>query len=1016
MRNAWKKRLTALALTTVMAIGLTPAALAVSCGHNNWGSWQKLNDTQHQRRCLTSGCTGTEESNHNWGTAYQASTTDHWKKCADCGAETAHEKHTYSGTMRTDDSNHWDQCTVCGYKDNLGGHVDLNNDGKCDTCGYSVGVATITATFMNGTRTYKTQSVKKGAAPTNPGTPVKTGCTFVGWTTRNPGSDALYTGQSYLTAAKVTQTALSANTTYYALYTLDKSALSWTVKPGEELEFDKDDFEDLFDAAYGDDDTFRYVTFDADSSLKSSSGTLYVNRGTTSEKTFDRYDLEDYDFYDSRERYGDYPLDGLSFVAAADAKGKTVTLDFTLYGDDEELDGTLEINVTTRTSSSDADLVYEVDPGDEVAFDRADFKELFDDEYDDDSFRYAVFKADSSYKSSNGYIYYDYDGSDEEKFSKSDLSDNDFYYSSSRYGDYPLDELSFVADSDADGEVVTLDFTLYGDDEELDGTLKIRIGDVDEDDGDITYTVDEDGEAALDRSDFSRFYKDNASGSLRYVRFYPDNAYKSVDGALYFDYNGKDEEGFSKSELEDRGCTFYYNSSDYGEYELDEVTFVAGDDFDEALSIDFRAYGDDGKYAKGTLVIQPEKTDDVSGFRFGNIRYNTSGTTPVQINANDIVRFFKQKYPSGTLQSVELKGVPSSGSLYHDYYANSGRKQITSSNYKSMTFYWNASGSQYSLNKLTYIPAGTNRCVGLPFTATGTAKQTVQGVILISVTRSAIAEVYSVTPRNTAVLFPATAIYNAVYNSTGVRMASIQLLELPASGVGSVTVDGVKADILTRYGYSSGTKRMSQLKFTPASGYTGSAAIPYVAYDSSNNAIAAGTFSVGVVKNVKKFSDVTATTWCYKYVTELSDGGVIGGYSDSSFRPNGTVTYGAALKLVMLAAGYSEQAPTGSHTFSGYLTKAKADGLVSGNVDLNQAITRLEVSRLAAKAMKLSTSSLSDVKTFTDTSDPYVQALNAAGIVEGYFSESSGTSTFKPNGTLTRGQVSAIVWRMSNYQ
>ena len=65
-------------------------------------------------------------------------------------------------------------------------------------------------------------------------------------------------------------------------------------------------------------------------------------------------------------------------------------------------------------------------------------------------------------------------------------------------------------------------------------------------------------------------------------------------------------------------------------------------------------------------------------------------------------------------------------------------------------------------------------------------------------------------------------------------------------------------------------------------------------------------------------------------------------------------------------------------------------------------------------ALKLSTANLSSVKPFTDTSDLYVQALNAAGIVEGYFS--NGTSTFRPNNTLTRGQVSAIVWRMQNYQ
>ena len=71
------------------------------------------------------------------------------------------------------------------------------------------------------------------------------------------------------------------------------------------------------------------------------------------------------------------------------------------------------------------------------------------------------------------------------------------------------------------------------------------------------------------------------------------------------------------------------------------------------------------------------------------------------------------------------------------------------------------------------------------------------------------------------------------------------------------------------------------------------------------------------------------------------------------------------------------------------------------------------MAQLATGALKLNTSNLSSVKPFTDTTDASVQALNAAGIVEGYFS--NGTSTYKPNNTLTRGQISAIVWRMRNY-
>ena len=257
-------------------------------------------------------------------------------------------------------------------------------------------------------------------------------------------------------------------------------------------------------------------------------------------------------------------------------------------------------------------------------------------------------------------------------------------------------------------------------------------------------------------------------------------------------------------------------------------------------------------------------------------------------------------------------------------------------------------------------------------------------------------------------------MYSAVSAATGSGLASIQLLELPTATSGVLYCGSTRADLTTNYSYTSNSDSMTQLRFVPNGAYTGSVSIPYVALGSSGTAIAAGTVSIGIVNSVKKFTDISTSTWCYKYITELSDANIISGYSNGSFQEKNTITYGAALKLIMLAAGYSEQAPTtkGS-TFSGYLTRAKADGLVEGNPKLNGSITRLQIAQIAAKAMKLSVTNLSNKKPFTDTNDVYVQALNAAGIIEGYFA--NGSSTYKPNNTLTRGQVSAIVWRMRNY-
>ena len=65
MNRFWKKRLPAILLAMVMVLGMVPAAMAADCGHNNWGGWQKLDDTKHQRKCLSSDCAGTQEANHN---------------------------------------------------------------------------------------------------------------------------------------------------------------------------------------------------------------------------------------------------------------------------------------------------------------------------------------------------------------------------------------------------------------------------------------------------------------------------------------------------------------------------------------------------------------------------------------------------------------------------------------------------------------------------------------------------------------------------------------------------------------------------------------------------------------------------------------------------------------------------------------------------------------------------------------------------------------------------------------
>ena len=945
MKSFFTKKLPAILLALTLVGGMMPAALAVSCSHNDWGAWVSLDDTYHQRKCTVSGCTGTEEAKHTFASAYKYNTTEHWKECSVCGAQQVRVTHTFSG-WKSSASSHWKECTTCGYKINEGGHIDRNRDNKCDTCGRSVS------------------------------------------TTSSSSSS-------------------SADITY-------------KVDAGETVTFVRGDFKDLYEDVCG--GSFDYVVFKPDSSYKSACGSFYFDYDGKEEEKITKSDMEDYEFEYSKN--SDYPINSLSFVAAKDASSHTITLDCVLYGDDDDVKATVAVKIGKGSSSSSgkADLVMEVEPDDEILFDRAAFKELFEDEYDDDTFRSVVFTDSDNLSSSTGLLYFDYDGKDEEKITKSTLDDYEFEYSKS--GDYPLNKLSFLADEDADGEVVTLEFTLQGDGETLDGVLEIRIGDVedDEEDGDISYTVAPGDEVAFDRADFNKFFKEEYSKTVRYVTFYPDNSYKSAGGAIYYDYDGKEEEKFSKADLTDE--PFYYSSDDYGDYALDSLSFVADDDFDEALSLEFRAWYDEDNYLDGVLVISPEGEKDagggtsISGKGAADIRYYTTYSSSVQLNHNDFARFLKKSYPSSNLEYVKFTALPSSGSLYYDYYGASkyGEKvRLTNDNCKDYKFYFSpGSTKDYALSELTFIPNGFNYCPSISFTAYGSGSKSVSGSILLSVTLDTMSEVYGVTPKGTAVTFPASAISGAVSKGAGLSLGSIRLLSLPTAAQGTVRLtNGTKADTSALYTYGSGSSQISNLQFVPAGGFTGSVEIPYVAYNAAGNAIGMGKFSLGVVNSIPKFSDVTSSTWCYKYVVEMCDADVIDGYSNGTFRPNNTVTYGQALKLIMLAAGYPVQEKTGTHWASGYLTKAKSDKLVSGTVDLDAPITRLAVAQIAAKAMELSTSELSSVKPFTDTSDVYVQALSAAGIVEGYFS--GGTSTFRPSNTLTRGQVAAIVWRMKNY-
>ena len=150
------------------------------------------------------------------------------------------------------------------------------------------------------------------------------------------------------------------------------------------------------------------------------------------------------------------------------------------------------------------------------------------------------------------------------------------------------------------------------------------------------------------------------------------------------------------------------------------------------------------------------------------------------------------------------------------------------------------------------------------------------------------------------------------------------------------------------------------------------------------------------------FTDVAESDWFYEFVNKMYRQKVISGMTATTFVPNGTLTYGQALKLLVAAIDTDVGNATTGHWASKYLEVAKAKGWVDGDVELDGKITRLSFCQIAAKAKELTEQPAANP--FKDTSDTAVLALVNAGVINGMSAD-----TFAPDNPLTRAQIAKII-------
>jgi hypothetical protein len=248
----------------------------------------------------------------------------------------------------------------------------------------------------------------------------------------------------------------------------------------------------------------------------------------------------------------------------------------------------------------------------------------------------------------------------------------------------------------------------------------------------------------------------------------------------------------------------------------------------------------------------------------------------------------------------------------------------------------------------------------------------------------------------------------------------------------------------TKY-YYDGSPYLLNVAFVPANGFSDTATITYTGYDitglSYTGTIKISSSSSGqlppnpsTLVSSKYFQDVdTSYSWAVPYIDSLYESSIISGSSSGSskfYSPASQVTRGDFMLILYRAmnlktsstASKFADVPNGSYYYDAIMT-AKALGIAQGSDNYfypSRPITREDAMVFVLRAVNITgktipsgdTSSLSsyyDNGAISEYSRSAVAALIKAGIITG-----SDDNKIYPQGSLTRAQIAAIIYRVIN--
>jgi len=459
-----------------------------------------------------------------------------------------------------------------------------------------------------------------------------------------------------------------------------------------------------------------------------------------------------------------------------------------------------------------------------------------------------------------------------------------------------------------------------------------------------------------------------------------------------------------------------------------EATGTAG-----AYTIPYTAYDSKGTAYPGTLTVTADYAPADAQMRLSTVK-----NVPVALSAADFETFWKQTYSRGTLTLARFTALPDgqTGALRSGY-VSASRPGTAVTEADSYYAAYTAGVSQTLISDVKFVPAdGFTGTVVIPFEAYGqndTGVQTyLSGKLMVLVTAAGVADISYKAVAGGSAAFAARDFLSVCQTATGKQTSSfyIQLLSLPISGSLSVKQGGQSVKLTAAsaaqrsFYYSSAEfSQISDLTYTPGTAATETA--EYACYDARGVLQYVGrivfTRSAGYTRSFTDVPKTAATEWYYTAVMDLAEAGIINGMTDTTYEPDTEVTYGQALKLILMASGYDYQQPTGTHWASGFLSVAHAKGFLPTSVTesyLDRKISRNIIAQIATKALELPASALT-ASPFSDVEmdsayAAYILPLYDAKIVVGS-PQADGTYKYYGVNSIRRSEMAVIIWRMNNY-